>query len=820
MTLDNWALVIGVNEYSLPQYRLNGAVNDAMEVRKWLLSQEGGKVPPENLFLLLSDDVDVHVPPHTEQATTQKIIDAARKLIVKSGGHGDRLFFYFAGHGLSNYEYGEQEAICPSDFDPTRTNFTTISIDSITNYLETIQFKEQYFFFDACRNIPFKQPFRIGYFSDIPRRDHALPPVQQFIFYATSPGLKATEMGFAGNEQGTFTKALLDGLRGKEKAKIYDPMSDKYVIKADRLIEFLREEVRKTLTSDFESFTRYPRLSGERDRGTVLASFPSASFPTVDLDIFIEPAQIASQVEISVKGGVAAPPKKADTLPVKFSLPESDYGIIATSAQYEPKQKPWPVELYSPQSLTIEMIEAIPKGEQDPDLPDTTHLLSFVTPHHSQPTATPPIGIRSADTVLHVRSPDRFAPMEISDVIGNVVKAGFGYLYLRKPGLYRAKLFSSDGQTYEQLVVLDEGEEKEITLHSSHKPTISSSIMQETGFKVLEDNTLDVSEDVGPMTGPKLATVLALASRATDYTEQEWSATRLRKFGLSGFKKLTNSAQNGLHLLVSNDAQADKTNGHFIEDLKIRFWPMTQPIPTTPERLLPASIQDFAEFAMSAAPGSYWISFESENRQPVVFSLAVLPERITLVILQRNKDGKITVFQYLPTSSGHNHREEIDHVRTLDILQQYYTSDILDYVYENILNLAGSKGYDPNAGAVAGFLMFKNLKKREKQSIRIISQNMAHYFGEMPDSFVLKGMSNEIEGLQEEAVRSYRTALERGVPIFSEGLASLCHAIKKYDLDQTPNAQIVKSAFEQRIGGTIWSCWTPTSFHPSEFIKC
>src|SRR3990172_1235363 len=185
----NWAIVIGVNHYLVPELCLKGAVNDAMGMRDWLLDQEGGNVPLENLFLLLSADNDSQILPKHLEATTLNIDEVIKKLINKSGGRGDRLFFYFAGHGLSNYEYGEQEVICPSDCEPTRTNFTTLSIESITKYLETTQFHEQFFFIDACRNIPWKKPFRIGYISDIPSRDLNLPPVQQFIFYATSPGL-------------------------------------------------------------------------------------------------------------------------------------------------------------------------------------------------------------------------------------------------------------------------------------------------------------------------------------------------------------------------------------------------------------------------------------------------------------------------------------------------------------------------------------------------------------------------------------------------------------------------------------------------------
>ena len=83
----------------------------------------------------------------------------------------------------------------------------------------------------------------------------------------------------------------------------------------------------------------------------------------------------------------------------------------------------------------------------------------------------------------------------------------------------------------------------------------------------------------------------------------------------------------------------------------------------------------------------------------------------------------------------------------------------------------------------------------------------------------MNGKIKVIEDREKEAVISYRNALEIGVPIFAEGLATLYYAMKEYGLTDTPYAQQVKSAFEQRLRITPWSCWVPSDFHPGEFIK-
>ena len=48
----NWAIVVGINEYWEPQANLRGAVNDALKMVAWLTSQDGGNVPPRNLYLM------------------------------------------------------------------------------------------------------------------------------------------------------------------------------------------------------------------------------------------------------------------------------------------------------------------------------------------------------------------------------------------------------------------------------------------------------------------------------------------------------------------------------------------------------------------------------------------------------------------------------------------------------------------------------------------------------------------------------------------------------------------------------------------------
>ncbi len=798
----NWAIVIGVNEYSDPNLRLTGAVNDALEMKRWLLDPVGGNVPNNNLYLLLSNANNSNFTSEVKEATWDNIVSQSQELIRNSGG-GDRLFFYFSGHGLSTViNFSQKDAIVTADFNQTMPNRGTISIDSITEYFDTIQFKEQFFFFDACRNIPYKNPPRIGEFPNIPYRDLSVPAAQQFIFHATSPGLTAMELSILGRRSGAFTNALIRGLRGEGKAKIFDVTQDKYIVKTGKLIEYLKEEVAKILSSDIENFIRIPRLRGEYHSDPALSSFAKSRIPNVELSIFIEPSQIAQEVEIKIRGvGGDVLPERNTTLPLRVNLSQNDYGIFATANEYEAKKSPWPLELYSPQSLTIEMV---PKGT------DRTLL---------EQSADQTL-VHNNEGILDIRTGDEHSILQIIDMSDKVVynRRGSSASFYLHPGMYKARLVLPDGQKIEKLVNVALGEREYVELHPPNAPRISRSLMDTAGF-YMDNNTVEVSEHVGPIVEPRLATVLALASRAADHSENDWPAQRLRRLGMKGFRRLTNSAHNGAHIIIGSESENIEDNVHFLQNLKIRVWPQQNPIPASSEHFHQANDLGVGEYATELSPGSYWLSFEAENKQPLVFSLAILPNRITLFVLQRNIEGDVRVSQYMPRSGGISSSEDIDGIRILDVLQRYYVSDILDYYYSTVEELAYGKWEEPMAGCVSGYLMLKNLGNKERMSLQSITYNMSNHFGNIPDSFVMNGKFNSLVSNTDEAHHAYYEALRRGVPIFTEGLVTLYYAMKQYHLDDAPYAKQVKLAFEQRLRSSLFSSFVPINFQPERVIE-
>jgi len=104
MADSDYAIVIGVDRYPTPDKVLKGAVKNALQVAEWLVKRAG--VPRENLSLLLSPSpASPPVPPdwNSAFASSVTILETLYNVLEdQAGGKGERLFFYYAGHGVAS----------------------------------------------------------------------------------------------------------------------------------------------------------------------------------------------------------------------------------------------------------------------------------------------------------------------------------------------------------------------------------------------------------------------------------------------------------------------------------------------------------------------------------------------------------------------------------------------------------------------------------------------------------------------------------------------------------------------------------------------
>jgi hypothetical protein len=803
----NWAIVIGVDRYWTEQACLKGAVRDALRMREWLLDPAGGSVPAENMALLLSP-LEGKQPEGVEfvEASRGQTVTAIEDLLKRSGEKGQRLFFFYAGHGLTaRVSNRDENALVAQDFSQTLTD-NSLALRSLWERFETTQFEDQFLFVDACRNIPWENvEFEVGRWPLPRRRDPGLPPTQQFILYATSPGLKARELREAGNERGAFTEILLQGLKGAGTAKAWSAETQNYQVRWERLVKHVRaglERQRLSVRGNLaKEVFQIPQDGGARgvagrEDNPVLAEFPSGTFPTETLKVELTPSAVVPVAEVTVLDEAAVPVESKTQLtglPVEFSLPPKTYALHATAPEYDRAVARPPVDLYEEREIPLELPKA---------------------PAAAAPTNGDAVlrGVGGNGTgELHVHCSDPLAPVEIADEPGQVLAVANGDVTRELPaGFYRVRLRSPGADVVEELVELTPGAHPTVELEPATAPksSVVRDVLKTIGGDVRPDNTVEVSEAVGPIASPHLSTILTLAGGVA--VHDPGYGRHLHGLGLKAFKQeIPKDAESALYILFGVDAEDPKVAQRLLRGLKLRTWGLDERVPREPQR--PArvgKVPGIAEFAAPTGVGAHWLSIEPMKGPPSVFALAQLPGRFTMVTIVF-EGGQARAFQYSPSLSA----ADSTHPRTLrrlELMQRVLLSGSLEGANEAALELLRAKQVDPLAGCLGAYLFLRQNRARDLQ--RAV-RNLLRLYPELSDTHVLAGEFAAARRKHAEAKKAFAKAIEVGVPLFGEGLTRLLEGMRKYELEH-PRAKIVDTVFKRHLSGSMWSVWRPEALQP------
>ena len=651
---------------------------------------------------------------------------------------------------------------------------------------------------------------------------------------ATSPLLRAVEL----NERGAFTEILLAGLAGAGKAKIYDKDTDEYIVRVDRLFAYVEEEVRKkqilvTAPPDPPLYQRvYPETRNVPTPPT-LSRIPLDAVAPVSLEIFIEPDGIWTQTDVKIRVTSEDADYDKEIVPVRgvpvdlppVLLPKS-YIVRAEANGFQPEQRRWPIDLYEPQTrkLKLNPMQMTSGGSATGGPGDGGTDGGEI----NAPLGTRGGGIfKSIDGValttgLTARSSDPLAPIEIYDNKGELMAEGQGVVIVGniKPGFYRARLVTPEGKMAEELIDLSPGENEEVFLDAPSLPNygLFKEIVDRTDLHMSEDDqTLRFSEDVGPMATPQLTTMLALAGSVV--VRQYGWGPKATQLGLPSFRELTSpGAQHGLRIICADEVTHLEGAANYLAQLSLRFWKQDADAETVAraERARLLLSQDFTgigDFAREIDPGAYVLELNVPERSPVYFSLAILPFRLTLVVLHRRADGGIRIFSYSPSIHPPPPEETplvvATKLRRLELLQRFYLADRVDgrHAFRNAIELLHAKWIDPLAGCLGGYTM---LKLGQAEELDVAVENMNRLYSELPDTHILTAeyhRSRETDDGAAAARRSYMAALDRGLPVFAEGLLRLASSIEPFSISH-PRAEEVMRVFRNRARNLLWTAWT------------
>jgi uncharacterized caspase-like protein len=226
---NSWALIIGINAYHHVA-PLSYACNDADAIASTLVNELGF---PRETVTVLKDDA----------ATKQAILDAYLNFHYKAIDLNDRVFVFFAGHGITiSGARGPIGHLVPVDADLDNLS-SLIRWDELTRNAELIPAKHILFIMDACYSGLATQratpPGTQRFLSDMLQR-HA-----RQVLTAGKADETVADGGGPQGKNSIFTGYLLEGLSGAA--------SDKHgVLTANGLMHYVYQQSRtkQSLTAD------------------------------------------------------------------------------------------------------------------------------------------------------------------------------------------------------------------------------------------------------------------------------------------------------------------------------------------------------------------------------------------------------------------------------------------------------------------------------------------------------------------------------------------------------------------------------------------
>lgn len=334
---NQWALLIGVNDYPGEIQDLRFARDDARALKDLLVSSAGFKA--ERVRLLTDDSVGA------ERATKQNIL-AALSSLATTVQPNDQIIVFLAGHGVVRGIGPDAKSyFLPVDVnaqDSTTLEQTGLDMEDLGRRLSALPASQFTIFVDACREDPFPgrglkgntmtdvmaRGLRIVKRSTTAVSNARVEAPTSVIFYACRIGERAYENPQLGH--GVFTYYILRGL--KELAARPDGR-----VEAGLLAGYLRDNVRKWAL-EMASTTKLPAeqtptMVATEVRGPVLIArvLPAAGgAPTSN-----SPGAVTLQT--SPEGAVLTlNGQTAGSGPIFKELPPGQYTARAVQAGFQP----------------------------------------------------------------------------------------------------------------------------------------------------------------------------------------------------------------------------------------------------------------------------------------------------------------------------------------------------------------------------------------------------------------------------------------------------------------------------------------------------
>lgn len=838
--MSSHAVVIGIDHYPTPDWNLTGAVRDAIAFARWCVT--AGGVDPKDLTLLLSQDpgglplaellkAEQGAPDlsaSAKDANKQTITDTLWAYRSGARKNADRLWFYYAGHGLAPPAASPDAGpiIVPADVTDLEryVSESPIGLEIFRAAMADVNPpNEQFFFVDACRDVLEVKGNKVlsqQLLWDVRKiKDDQL--ATQSVFFATTAGNKAREI--RGN--GLFSRALMAALRGlgPRLANPERPGQTRMRLLFDDVVEFVTDAVKRDLSdipdtqpSDLKAIVPYAGV--HRSKGAVVvAEFAPDQLPTAKISAILDPKDARGSASIAF---------------IDFN---------EKLRNWAPREHPPPVGPGVQEVTTFEVEGGryFLQVSANNFVPETPEILVYEDrrfPIELKPTPPPKAleaargggaGDKTTATII-VTCKDRLARVAVVDGRGNEVQKGYGVVavYELAPGPYYVSAELTAADRVQQIVYAEAGGRYEIPLDIT-TPLAPTLIENLKGSRIsVEGSYVEPSEHFGPIANARVGSILAYAAWAARWPET-WGFGRLRELGVDRLPSLS-WEQSALQILVGDIADSEasfargchaqvESSGATLVAGNVVEIGSSQP---ATDSLLLDSLANFpaARQASAVLPsGPVGLRVEMPGFVPASFALTLLPHFVTVLVISREANGEVDVQQYFnpidPTRPVHPAfvPPQTDDVRLVELawraLQDRESLDTVDYQ-----DLLYGKRSNPLLAIIAGYRMFGT--EREDQFRKLAAPpppdvitdsalwNMITLFPGLPDVHVLAGMYDP-----ERRDEHFQRAMNTGTPVLVEGFWTLVEWLTEKAIREQLPAPTLRQTV---LPGMVWTSFTET----------
>jgi hypothetical protein len=734
------ALVIGLDAYENDAWQLRAAVRDAVAFAKWVTAPGEDRATPETLTLLLSPHPDRPPDGVTFTRATENAIRRALFDHKTNGVGAERLWFFYAGHGLAPAGGAPDEApvIVPADvqdLDFYRSN--PIDLSSWIREMQVSPPQYQVYFVDACRGIVVSEDpvtaMKTLYFdlSKAPQGGQA----RQAVLCGTTAGQLANEQGL----HGLFGGALLDGLQGTGPALEADAVNEEFVLTFGGLAAYAKRRIQLQLDAAVRANTPFPTQEPAESLFRAQSSLEIARFkekPASRVRLFVEPEEATAIGTAGIRAynewkrvweRQAERPSPLG-VPVEWDLSATVYKIEVEAQGF----KNWgqKIEVIGPTELRAGLERATEAPAEEIPGPDGG-LEGFTPRPGTRGLVVPPdeAGL-AAGTVglLRVEAHDRYARIEIFDAEGNRVEAAWQRFDGALPvGAYRIEVALPSERPVVRSVLVTSDEPESVVVDPD--PRLTQQLGAGVALIRPHDGLAEPSEAFGVATMTHIGSLLAWAASAAQH-EPGGHGQRLRAIGVEPV--VAASPQDCFVRVLVGDAQAEPgTTGGFLESVIVEMGDLHAHLAPIPA-LAGMAAQWYAPVTHHESLTLQWDT-SLPRRLPVPY----LAGYVWTVIIARESAQRTEIHRYLDPVEPNTPFD--DTIRLVE--QNWRALESRATAHDDEIALLLGRRLDPLSLAVLGYRLAMDGRSSDIHGIATALEGV-----DLADAFVLAGLAEGVRG--------------------------------------------------------------------------